>query len=1110
MRSPANGGVGTSFPDWYSVFVAFGIDVPSNPMRHGSCPVCGGKDRFRFDNKNGSGSWFCNQGNSTHKRGKRAGDGFALVAEVLGISRREAVRKIREIVDCPSSPSLKTLPLQPVRGRKSNIEHARRLYGTGTPARKHHAAKKYFEARGIPRTLEIASSSGLRIIEMRCNNGDIAPVLVAPMRSLSGELEGIQRTGLDWSGEKKNVPGADVDKAMLGKKKSGGTVPESYGFRIGEDGFRLFIGEGLETTLSGLEAYENQGNGYVAWDAGNLQIVPVSIAEQYRAVIILADNDASGVGHKAAITLAMRLFKDGILCTIALPPVVGTDWNDVIREAGPTETRRLIETAPPYLPEGWEKSRKALRGGPSPDAILHLRLPEAESRLKNLMDETAEGMHLIKAVPGLGKTRAMVEWIARNNGCQVEIFEPTLEKGEEVRTDLAKHGVPAVVVRGRDATNPLTGKKMCRYSSGYLEEFTRRNLPIYPHLCEIPTDTGRPLRCESFESCAWIEQFHGDHRVRIMSHSYLPLLFSRIEGEDWHPLRSFIDESFQSQALRSKSCEIDGIVQDKGGEQWHALKKNILEAAGKLAHQPVPVSAFGLNQWAIREEISAEIRSLGIVPGMPEEQGREMFSEIPLPSLSSLMLRKIAQELESNPGRTSLRCLEIMPARNEVGLVSLVWKKEMARLAKQKNVTILDASGDSEIYRHVLDKEITTHEINVQSHAEIIQVSDRTFAKSSLVQQKESGTHILSDFGWKTVMLLQELSLKNRTIIVTYMRVEELIRPHLPGVEIRHFGNLRGIDLFKDFDQAIIVGRNMPSPVDVRRMVRALYRDDAKPLDFSMKTVLVPYRMANGSPACLPVGQYVDSRTRAVVEIIREEETLQAMHRLRLVRREGNPPRVVLFSNLPILGLSVDHLRNIDQIVSEIAPQIPIRGSEARLREAFEREGFLPLSGTVAHRMIQGVWNSPRTAEHDLKSISTSGANCLYRVLYTSCASGRNAKDPAPEPKIELLEYHPTGERKKILRIVYDPARLNLRDLLSRLLALVGPGKWRGSGEGEYWQTEIPGEPSPENQEWLRDEEWEGEDFFDSSLPLFLLGGGEVPPECCLFQKKTGKNKPED
>jgi hypothetical protein len=580
-----------------------------------------------------------------------------------------------------------------------------------------------------------------------------------------------------------------------------------------------------------------------------------------------------------------------------------------------------------------------------------------------------------------------------------------------------------------------------------------------------------------------------------MSHSYLPLPFSRIEGEGWHPIRSFIDESFQSQAFRSKSCEIDGIVQGQGGKQWHALKDNILEAAGKLADQPVPVSAFGLNQGEIREEINAEIRSLGIVPGMPEEQGREMFSEIPLPSLSSLMLRKVAQELESNLGRTSLRCLEIMPARNEVGIVSLVWKKEIARIAKQKNVTILDASGDSEIYRHVLDKEITTHEINAKSHAEIIQIRDRTFAKSSLVKKEESGTHILTDFGWKTVMLLQELSLKKRTFIVTYMRVKALIRPHLPGVEIRHFGNLRGIDLFKDFEQAIIVGRNMPSPLDVRRMVRTLYRDDAKPLDFSLKTVLVPYRMANGSPACLPVDQYADPRTRAVVETIREEETLQAMHRLRLVRREGNPPRVVIFSNLPIPGIKVDHLISIDQVVSEITPQIPTRGSESRLREAFDREGFLPLSGTVAHRMIQGVWNSPRTAEHDLKSISTSGANCLYRVLYTSCASGRNAKDPAPETKIELLEYHPTGERKKILRIVYDPARLNLRDLLSRLLALVGPGNWRGSSEGEYWQTRIPGKPSPEDQEWLWDEDWEGEDFWDPPLPLFLLGAGEVPPE---------------
>ena len=45
---------------WLAILPALG--VPSHFLRnkHGPCPVCGGKDRFRFDDKDGKGTFFCN------------------------------------------------------------------------------------------------------------------------------------------------------------------------------------------------------------------------------------------------------------------------------------------------------------------------------------------------------------------------------------------------------------------------------------------------------------------------------------------------------------------------------------------------------------------------------------------------------------------------------------------------------------------------------------------------------------------------------------------------------------------------------------------------------------------------------------------------------------------------------------------------------------------------------------------------------------------------------------------------------------------------------------------------------------------------------------------
>ena len=40
-----------------AVLAALSAEQLSN--RHQPCPLCGGRDRYRFDDRQGSGSWFC-------------------------------------------------------------------------------------------------------------------------------------------------------------------------------------------------------------------------------------------------------------------------------------------------------------------------------------------------------------------------------------------------------------------------------------------------------------------------------------------------------------------------------------------------------------------------------------------------------------------------------------------------------------------------------------------------------------------------------------------------------------------------------------------------------------------------------------------------------------------------------------------------------------------------------------------------------------------------------------------------------------------------------------------------------------------------------------------
>ena len=60
----------------YVLTELFGVNSALLSGKHCECPSCGGDDRFRFDDKNGSGSYYCN--------GCGAGDGLSLAVKMHG------------------------------------------------------------------------------------------------------------------------------------------------------------------------------------------------------------------------------------------------------------------------------------------------------------------------------------------------------------------------------------------------------------------------------------------------------------------------------------------------------------------------------------------------------------------------------------------------------------------------------------------------------------------------------------------------------------------------------------------------------------------------------------------------------------------------------------------------------------------------------------------------------------------------------------------------------------------------------------------------------------------------------------------------------------------
>ena len=95
-----------------------GLSAEQLSNRHQPCPACGGRDRYRFDDKGGNGSWFCNQcGGKDHLGG--GGTGIDLLMRVRRWSFRQACEELERYLGLPAAANGRHRP-QPVTSGNGN------------------------------------------------------------------------------------------------------------------------------------------------------------------------------------------------------------------------------------------------------------------------------------------------------------------------------------------------------------------------------------------------------------------------------------------------------------------------------------------------------------------------------------------------------------------------------------------------------------------------------------------------------------------------------------------------------------------------------------------------------------------------------------------------------------------------------------------------------------------------------------------------------------------------------------------------------------------------------------------------------------------------------
>jgi hypothetical protein len=135
-------------------------------------------------------------------------------------------------------------------------------------------------------------------------------------------------------------------------------------------------------------------------------------------------------------------------------------------------------------------------------------------------------------------------------------------------------------------------------------------------------------------------------------------------------------------------------------------------------------------------------------------------------------------------------------------------------------------------------------------------------------------------------------------------------------IGIEHYGNLKGTNQHQDRQRCILLGTPSVGPADLEEQVNALLVGSQEPI--TMETELVwknyGYQDWDGHQYQALVRQYVDSRVEMVARLHREDEMVQAAHRIRGVNNDDR--QILIISQLPIEELKPTSLTTLQDYAS--------------------------------------------------------------------------------------------------------------------------------------------------------------------------------------------------
>jgi hypothetical protein len=542
---------------------------------------------------------------------------------------------------------------------------------------------------------------------------------------------------------------------------------------------------------------------------------------------------------------------------------------------------------------------------------------------------------------------------------QVAIFVPRHELAREVKAVIERNraelGAPVDVpiLRGRDH-EAAKDKAPCRRWRE-ARELGRKGLPVYSNLCRR-RHRREAFECPYFGECEYIREWRAAYSAPyvILVHSHLGVGWESTGivrgavgfGDDADDGKSRFEHSFNPadaaivvcdedptasliERSRVKRGTIEAITEERLGEHILAGLSTSGGLLDYLCERGITPEQVRLAASKIRKR---EIKQGRIVsPSSPDAALHKAVTSAQSLIRVSRILERLADELAST--RTGPAYSLLADGEGLIAQGRRPWPFHQRRLL------VLDGTANPEILKEFVPSLATVPEIRVQRNARVIQVSNATFYRGSLIKRistaegrrKPEPTARLLEVGEfiaRTASGAKTLVVTNKPVRCALTGEDEhaalQISAKYRGADIAHFGNIRGSNEFKEHEIVIILGRDEPTVVAAEQRAMAIWYDTKEPIrqlspDFrghlNYWAQTRHYLMRDGSTKRVNVAVHPDPRVQAVVEQAREAEMVQAIDRLRLIHNEKRKTVYILCS-IP-LHLQIDELVTWKQLTGD-------------------------------------------------------------------------------------------------------------------------------------------------------------------------------------------------